>query len=58
MHLILKALHNMLPYKEISQEYPEEFTAAHYIDGLGYGYYWATENLSTVDLCYKIHGTP
>jgi len=48
----------MLPYKEISQEYPEEFTAAHYIDGLGYGYYWATENLSTVDLCYKIHGTP
>ena len=51
----------MLPYKEISQDYPEKFTAPHVtarlLEGLGYRYYWATENLNEVDLSYKVHQT-
>lgn len=48
---------DILPYKEIPQEYPEKFSAplvtARLLDGLGYRYYWATENLRKADLTYK-----
>ncbi|MDY7395279.1 DinB family protein [Aureibaculum sp. 2210JD6-5] len=46
-----------LPYAEIP-DYPEKYTAttvaARMIDGLGFRYYWATEDLRPEDLAYKI----
>ena len=45
-----------LPYKEIPS-YPANYTQgtvmSRMIDGLGYRYYWATENLRTSDLDFK-----
>lgn len=45
-----------LPYREIPA-YPESYTpgnvAARTIDGLGYRYYWATEELTDKDLDFK-----
>ena len=45
-----------LPYKEIPS-YPTNYTQgtvmSRMIDGLGYRYYWATENLRTSDLDFK-----
>jgi hypothetical protein len=45
-----------LPYKEIPS-YPQNYTQgtviSRMIDGLGYRYYWATENLRTSDLDFK-----
>ncbi len=45
-----------LPYYEVPQ-YPDEYTAgtvaARMIDGLGFRYRWATENLREEDLHYK-----
>jgi len=45
-----------LPYAEIG-DYPESYTAktvtARMIDGLGYRYYWATEDLREEDLNYQ-----
>lgn len=47
--------HNF-PYKQIDQK-PESFTAAtvlaRMIDGLGYRYYWATEDLTDDDLVFR-----
>lgn len=57
----LNAQHTMshasdLPYREIP-EYPAAYTpgnvAARMIDGLGYRYYWATEELTDEDLDFK-----
>ena len=46
-----------LPYKEIPG-YPEDYSSGNVIsrmiDGLGYRYYWATENLREEDLDYRI----
>ena len=45
-----------LPYKEIPS-YPANYTQStvisRMIDGLGYRYYWATENLRALDLDFK-----
>ena len=45
-----------LPYKEIPS-YPANYTqstvVSRMIDGLGYRYYWATENLRALDLDFK-----
>ena len=45
-----------LPYKEIPS-YPANYTQgtviSRMIDGLGYRYYWATENLRVLDLDFK-----
>ncbi|WP_108868316.1 hypothetical protein [Aquimarina aquimarini] len=45
-----------LPYQQIP-EYPKHYTSgaiiSRLIDGLGYRYYWATENLTKTDLEYK-----
>ncbi|MDX1315777.1 MAG: hypothetical protein R3356_09775, partial [Eudoraea sp.] len=45
-----------LPYSEIP-EYPDTYTAgsvvSRMIDGLGFRYYWATEELREVDLAYR-----
>lgn len=45
-----------LPFYQIP-EYPVSFSApnvlARTIDGLGYRYYWATEELTEIDLAYK-----
>ena len=45
-----------LPYKEIPS-YPENYSQStvisRMIDGLGYRYYWATENLRALDLDFK-----
>ena len=45
-----------LPYKEIPS-YPANYTKgtviSRMIDGLGYRYYWATENLRALDLDFK-----
>ena len=47
---------SVLPYKEIPS-YPANYTQgtvmSRMIDGLGYRYYWATENLRTSDLDFK-----
>ena len=46
-----------LPYHQIP-EYPESYSAANVmarmIDGLGYRYYWATEDLREEDLSFKV----
>jgi len=45
-----------LPYKEIP-DYPDTYASgniiARMIDGLGYRYYWATEDLTKKDLAYR-----
>ncbi|MCX2720063.1 hypothetical protein [Lentiprolixibacter aurantiacus] len=45
-----------LPYYEIP-DYPESYSAgtvvSRMIDGLGFRYYWATENLRETDLAYR-----
>lgn len=47
---------NMLPYYEIP-DFPENYTSgsvvARMIDGLGFRFYWATENLTETDLVYQ-----
>lgn len=47
---------NMLPYHEIPN-YPENYTAgavvARMIDGLGFRFYWATDNLTEADLTFQ-----
>ena len=49
-----------LPYHQIP-DYPESYSganvAARMIDGLGYRYYWATENLRSEDLQFKPDST-
>lgn len=45
-----------MPYIQIP-EYPENYSSGNIIsrliDGLGYRYYWATDNLTDIDLKYK-----
>ncbi|WP_082995019.1 MULTISPECIES: hypothetical protein [Aquimarina] len=45
-----------MPYQQIP-EYPENYSSGNIIsrliDGLGYRYYWATDNLADSDLKYK-----
>ena len=47
---------NQLPYYQIP-DYPESYTAEHVaarmVDGLGYRYFWATQELRPEDLAYK-----
>lgn len=54
--LSINAQQNDLPYYEVpyySDKYTIGTVAARMVDGLGFRYYWATENLRTEDLNYK-----
>lgn len=54
--IVMAQSEDKLPYYEIP-EYPETYTsgtvAARMVDGLGFRYYWATEDLRQEDLIFK-----
>ncbi|MEJ2112631.1 MAG: hypothetical protein P8X62_02620 [Flavobacteriaceae bacterium] len=56
LHMYSQENSEALPYNQIP-DYPESYTAgtvsARMLDGLGFRYYWATENLREEDLAFR-----